>query len=85
MAQEHEYVCNGCGKPTSRDMLTVKKIRFDSMGQGSRNIRSRVKAWLCHSCVQRDPDWKLPPNRQPSERVPTPEPTLPDPGRGYEL
>jgi hypothetical protein len=70
MAQEHEYVCNGCGKHTARKMLTVKKILFTSMGAGSTTTRSRVQAWLCPPCVQKDPDWNLPANRQPSERVP---------------
>lgn len=71
MAQEHEYVCNGCGKPTARKMLTVKKVLFTSMGAGSKTTRARVKQWLCPPCVQKDEDWNLPANRQPSERVPT--------------
>lgn len=69
MATDHEYVCNGCGKPTRRSMLTVKKVLFTSMGAGSKTTRSRVKQWLCPDCVKRDEDWNLPPNIQPSERV----------------
>lgn len=83
MAHEYDYKCNGCGAETSRDMLTVKRVQFTTMGAGSRIIRSRVKAWLCNRCVQKDSDWKLPRGRQPEERVFT-EPVLPDPGRGIE-
>ena len=50
MAQEHEYVCNGCGKLTGRSMLTVKKILFylygcrveDDAGQGPRLVVPRL-------------------------------------------
>lgn len=69
MANEHEYVCNGCGKLTRRSMLTVKKVLFTSMGAGSKTTRARVKAWLCPDCTKRDTDWNLPKHRQPSERV----------------
>ena len=76
MAQEHEYICNNCGEPTKRSMLTVKKVLFTSMGAGSKTTRARVKAWLCPSCTKTDADWNLPKNRQPSERV-APRPTAP--------
>ena len=69
MATEHEYVCNGCGKPTKRSLLTVKKVVFASMGAGSSITRSRVRSWLCIDCTKSDPDWNIPPNIQPSERV----------------
>lgn len=70
MAQEYDYICNGCGQPTARNMLTVKKILFTSMGEGSTTTRSRVKQWLCPSCVKKDTDWNLPAYQAPSERVP---------------
>lgn len=65
----HQYLCNGCGKPTARDMLTVKKTVFSSMGEGASVTRSRVVAWLCVPCVRIDPGWNLPKNRTPAERV----------------
>jgi len=69
MAQEHEYVCNGCGKATRRSLLTVKKILFTGMGAGAKTDRARVVAWLCPPCIRNDSEWNLPPNVQPSERV----------------
>lgn len=69
MTNQHEYSCNGCGQPTKRDMLTVKKALFTTMGEGSSTSKSRVVAWLCPTCVKADPDWKLPPNRTPAARV----------------
>lgn len=69
MAVEHEYSCNGCGTATARSMLTVKKILFTTMGEGASTTRSRVDSWLCPSCVLKDPQWNLPKNRQPAERV----------------
>ena len=69
MPQDHEYICNGCGKPTRRSMLTVKKILFTGMGAGASTDRARVVAWLCPDCVKKDPAWNLPPNIQPAERV----------------
>lgn len=69
MPNEHEYVCNGCGTPTKRSMLTVKKVLFTGMGEGAKTTRARVIAWLCPSCVKKDSDFLRPPNVQPSERV----------------
>lgn len=69
MAVEHEYVCNGCGQPTRRSLLTVKKVLFTSMGAGSTTTRARVMAWLCPTCTKKDEDWNRPPNIQPAERV----------------
>lgn len=69
MAADHDYICNGCSKPTPRSMLTVKKTIFTSMGAASSTTRARVKAWLCVDCVRKDDDWNLPPNVQPSQRA----------------
>lgn len=66
---DHEYVCNGCGKPTRRSMLTVKKVLFTGMGEGANTTRARVIAWLCPPCVKKDEVWNRPPHLQPSERV----------------
>lgn len=69
MPTEHEYSCNGCGKPTRRTMLTVKKILFTSMGPGAKTSRARVISWLCPDCIKRDEDWNRPAHVQPAERI----------------
>lgn len=69
MAQDHEYVCNGCGKLTARSLLTVKKILFTGMGAGAKTDRARVRAWLCLPCVKEDQDWNLPAHITPAERA----------------
>lgn len=69
MAQDHEYLCNGCGEPTPRSLLTVKKVLFTGMGSGSKTTRARVIAWLCPPCTKKDEEWNLPPYVQPSERA----------------
>lgn len=69
MAQDHEYLCNGCGKPTRRSLLTVKKVLFTEMGAGAKTDRARVVGWLCPACVKKDPAWNLPPYIQPTQRV----------------
>lgn len=74
MAIEHEYICNGCGKPTRRDLLTVKKVLFTGMGAGAKTTRARVVAWLCVDCTKRDEDWNRPANLMPAERVTKPTP-----------
>lgn len=69
MPAEHEYVCNGCGKPTVRSLLTVKKVLFTGMGAGASTTRARVVGWFCPPCVKKDSDWNRPAHVQPSERV----------------
>lgn len=67
---DHEYICNGCGNPTRRSLLTVKKILFTGMGPGATTDRARVIAWLCPKCTTSDADWNRPARMQPSERAP---------------
>lgn len=59
MANIPDYKCSNleCGKPTTRDDLTVRKVTFLEMGAGGKTIRSRVSGWLCPSCVVKDDDW----------------------------
>lgn len=57
MANNPDYKCTQCGKPTERDLLTVKKVVFLEMGLGGRTIRSRVVAWLCPYDIKQDDDW----------------------------
>lgn len=68
MAQTHDYKCQRCGTPTSRELLTVKKVLFVEMGAGAKIIRSRVQSWLCPPCVKTDPDWLMPAHRSPEDR-----------------
>lgn len=51
------YRCSVCGREKKREELTVKKVNFQTMGQGARIIRSRVLGWLCKSCLSNDPVW----------------------------
>lgn len=69
MANEPEYYCNGCGNPTRRKMLTVKKVLFTGMGAGASTTRARVVGWFCPPCTKKDADWNRPAHVQPSERV----------------
>lgn len=82
MPNDHEYLCNGCGQPTRRSLLTVKKILFTGMGAGAKTDRARVIEWLCPTCVKKDPDWNRPPYIQPAERAPT---GSPDPRNTVDL
>lgn len=70
MATEHEYICDNCGRLSSRDLLVVKKTVFTTMGVGGKTIRSRVKQWLCTDCTKSDPDWNLPKYRPSEDRHP---------------
>lgn len=69
MPKDYEYFCNGCGTPTKRSMLTVKKVLFTGMGSGANTTRARVVSWLCPTCTVRDADWQRPERMKPSERV----------------
>lgn len=46
----------------STDMMT-KKVMFKDPGRNGKVHRSRVVAWLCRSCLDRDPDWLREPRR----------------------
>lgn len=78
MTNEHEYFCSNCGVETDRDMLTVKKVLFTTMGAGSTTVRSRVIGWLCVECTKKDDHWNLPRKLQPAERPPVHNKALPE-------
>jgi hypothetical protein len=61
MAQQYNYACGRCKKPTPRELLTVKKIEFRGMGVGAKTLRTRVDSWLCPECVVEDPHWNKDP------------------------
>jgi hypothetical protein len=77
MAVDPNYECSRCGKPTRREMITVKRAVFLEMGERARTIRARVVDWLCPECVAADVDWNRPPYRTPYTEDPKP-PTLPE-------
>lgn len=51
------YVCSSCGREQEREALTVKKAMFKMFGRNGRVLRSRVVAWLCSDCREKDIDW----------------------------
>lgn len=62
------YVCSRCKEEQpSRDVLTVLKAVFTTMGAPSKTIRSRVIAWLCPKCLAADAFWNRPPYVDPLE------------------
>lgn len=65
MAFAGEYACSGCGKVTKRELLVVKKVQFQELGVKPLTLRSRSVAWLCPTCVARDPHWRQDPYASP--------------------
>jgi hypothetical protein len=61
MPHYSEDRCSGCGDITSPERLTIKRANFSSRTASSKIKRSRVVAWLCDECLDKDPDW----NRRP--------------------
>lgn len=55
-----DYKCSGCGKPTRRADLTVKRVEFATMGEGYKTLKRRTVGWFCKPCRDADPDWNLP-------------------------
>ena len=52
--------CTVCMNLTSPELLTVKRTSFSPRSEPSKVIRSRTTAWLCQSCIKKDPEWNLP-------------------------
>jgi hypothetical protein len=52
-----EYQCTECGATPGRDNLFVKRVQFQTMGEGARTIKSRVVDWLCSRCISQDVDY----------------------------
>ena len=67
MAMNQEYDCTSCGRTTARDDLMVKRAQFMTMGSGASNVRTRVVAWLCPPCLEKDPQWNLPERHKPKK------------------
>lgn len=72
MANNTEYKCSNCDKPTKRELLVVKKIHFLGIGVRAKTLKTRTQGWLCPDCLVRDPDWKKEaydaPGLRPGER-----------------
>lgn len=52
-----EYKCTRCDSKTQRSKLTVKRVLFQTMGEGFRTLKSRTTDWLCPVCLKGDPAW----------------------------
>ena len=52
-----KYVCSTCALERERDDLLVKRVLFSHIGRGGKLLKSRVRAWVCTSCLEVDADW----------------------------
>ena len=52
-----EYVCSTCHLEKERDDLVVKRVVFSHIGRGAKPLKSRVRAWVCSTCLETDIDW----------------------------
>lgn len=59
MAFAGEYKCSACGKHEKAELLTAKKVMFQSLGVRPTTIKSRIESWLCPQCVVKDPAWQM--------------------------
>lgn len=53
-----EYKCSECGEKTPVNELLAKRVIFRQMGDFGRTVKGRVVAWLCPSCLEKDPVWR---------------------------
>jgi hypothetical protein len=49
--------CSGCGNITSPELLTIKRATFSPRLKSTKTVRSRVVAWLCEGCLDKDEDY----------------------------
>lgn len=58
------YECSGPDhegeRTVQRDNLRAKRVQFLKLGRNGRVIHSRVIAFLCLSCIEKDPDYQRP-------------------------
>lgn len=66
--QEIDYRCSECGKPTERDLLTVKKVSFLEMGERPKALKTRTESWLCPDCVREDAAFNIPKGHAPGRQ-----------------
>lgn len=59
MAFNGEYACTSCGSMESREDLLAKRAQYQTLGREPKTLRSRVVAWLCPSCIAKDPDYNV--------------------------
>lgn len=55
--REIVYKCSVCDHVRPRDELIVKRAVFLEMGRNAKQLKSRVVAWVCKSCIEDDEDW----------------------------
>lgn len=57
--------CTECGQLSDKLLIMIKSVSYSRLGQTSKVVKSRAKAWLCPTCLDADPDWHLPPYTGP--------------------
>lgn len=55
--RDFKYICSACEVDVGRDSLLAKRVQFTTFGRGARPVRSRIVAWICMDCAEKDPDW----------------------------
>jgi hypothetical protein len=53
--------CTECNNICSKLLLTAKRVQFVEVVNQKKVLKSRVTAWLCEECRDKDPDWLLEP------------------------
>ena len=52
--------CTGCDQITSPELMVIKQVNFLERTKRGKIIKSRVVAWLCEDCTEKDADFNLP-------------------------
>jgi hypothetical protein len=53
------YKCTACTRVVPRSDLLAKRVAFTTI-KPVHTVRSRVVAWLCSACRDKDPAWTAP-------------------------
>lgn len=57
MAHYTEDRCSKCGNKTSPELLMVKRVQFLARVNLRKVLKTRVVAWLCEPCLDKDEDY----------------------------
>lgn len=57
MPQYSQDRCSNCDNKTSPELLAIKRVQFLDRTNNKKILKSRVVAWLCESCLNKDEDW----------------------------
>lgn len=68
-AMSSSYACTVCGKETTRDELSTKKVLFAGIGHGATVFRSRTVDWMCDDCLGQDRDYNQPKDQSRTDRM----------------